>query len=351
MFDNPYFDNHETVTFVSDEASGLEAIVAVHNTHLGPSLGGCRVWTYDSPGAALDDALRLSRGMTYKAAMADLPLGGGKSVILMPPGGRKTTAMFEALGRAIERLSGSYIAAEDVGSTPDDMLAIRRHTRHVTGLAPEHGGVGAPSPTTSDGCFIAVEATAAAIGRDLSGLTVAIQGLGAVGYGLAEQLAAAGVRLIVADIDAAAVMRAVDELGATAVAPDEILTVEADILSPNALGGILNGATIPALRVAAIAGGANNQLATPEDGETLRKRGILYAPDYVVNAGGVIKMCEEYYGWSAARVRERVEGIATRLGEIFAESASTAIPTNVVADQMAEQRFKVPARHALESVE
>lgn len=350
MFDNPNFDNHETVTFVSDEASGLQAIVAVHNTNRGPSLGGCRVWTYDNPEAAVTDALRLSRGMTYKNAMAELPLGGGKSVILMPKGGRKTAAMFEALGHAIERLSGSYIAAEDVGSTPDDMLAIRRHTRHVTGLAPEHGGVGAPSPTTSDGCFIAVRATAAAIGRDLAGLTVAIQGLGAVGHGLAEQLAAAGARLIVADLNAAAVMRAVDTLGATAVSPDEILTVEADILSPNALGGILNGATIPALRVAAIAGGANNQLATAQDGETLRKRDILYAPDYVVNAGGVIKMCEEYYGWSPAQVRERVEGIAGRLEAIFAESARTAMPTNVIADQLAEEKFRSPVEHHLESV-
>ncbi len=351
MFDNPHFDNHETVTFVCDAASGLQAIVVVHNTHCGPSLGGTRVWTYDSPAHALDDALRLSRGMTYKAAMADLPLGGGKSVVLMPPGGRKSAAMFEALGRAIERLSGSYIAAEDVGSTPDDMLAIRRHTRHVAGLAPEDGGVGAPSPTTADGCLIAVQATAAAIGRDLAGLHVAIQGLGAVGYDLASQLAAAGARLTVADLDAAAVARAVRELGAEAVGPDEILGVEADVLSPNALGGVLNERTIPALKVAAIAGGANNQLERPQDGEALRRRNILYAPDYVVNAGGVIKMCEEVYGWSEAKVRERVEGIADRLGEIFAQSAQTELPTNIVADRMAERRFKAPITPVMEDVE
>jgi leucine dehydrogenase len=341
MFHHPSYDGHEEVVFAADRASGLQAIVAIHNTARGPALGGCRVWAYDNDDAALTDALRLSRGMTYKSAMADLPLGGGKSVLVVPVRGGKTPALFEALGRVIEGLGGQYIAAEDVGSSPADMAAMRRTTRHVTGLHPSDGGTGDPSPTTARGVFMAVAATAkAAIGSaDLAGRHVAVQGLGNVGFALAEHLAAAGARLTVADISKARVRRATDELGAAVVTPAEIARVEADILAPCALGAGLNAQTIPALRVAAVAGGANNQLATPEDGEALHRRGILYAPDYVANAGGIIKMCGEYYGWDEAEVDRRVDGIAGRLAEVFERSAATGRPPHEVADRLAEARF------------
>ncbi|MEM9224587.1 MAG: Glu/Leu/Phe/Val dehydrogenase dimerization domain-containing protein [Pseudomonadota bacterium] len=343
MFQNLHFDDHEEVVFAADASSGLNAILAVHDTTLGPSLGGCRVWTYDSDEAALNDALRLSRAMTYKSAMADLPLGGGKSVVMVPTRGAKTGAMFEALGKAIQRLGGRYIVAEDVGSEPSDMKAISTHTDHVTGLSVADGGLGDPSATTADGCFIGVRATAAALGRELEGLHVAVQGLGNVGFGLAKRLHRAGARLTVADPHAPAVSRAVEELGAKAVPVGDILTVEADILSPNALGGVLNERTIGALKVAAVAGAANNQLARSEDGELLRARGILFAPDYLVNAGGVTKMCGDYFGWESAAVTRRVEGIADRLSAVFATAAAGSRPTNEVADEMALEKVRAGA--------
>lgn len=341
MFHHPSFDGHELVAFASDAASGLRALIAIHNTVRGPSLGGCRVWTYASDDAALTDALRLSRGMTYKAAMADLPLGGGKSVMIVPERGASTPEMFAALGRAIEGLSGRYIAAEDVGSSPADMAVVRRETRHVTGLDPADGGRGDPSPMTAFGCFMGVRAAArAALGRDdLEGVHVALQGLGHVGFALAGHLAAAGARLTVADLDPGRVARARAEFGAAAVAPDEITLVAADVLSPNALGAGLNTETVPRLDVRAVAGGANNQLASPADGAALHRRGILYAPDYVVNAGGVIKMCGEINDWSDAEITRRTEAIGERLAAIFAESAATDTPPGEVADRMAEARF------------
>ncbi|MEM8552408.1 MAG: Glu/Leu/Phe/Val dehydrogenase dimerization domain-containing protein [Pseudomonadota bacterium] len=343
MFQMTEFQGHERVMFAHDALSGLRAIIAIHSTVRGPSLGGCRVWAYDSDEAALRDALRLSKAMTYKAAMADLPLGGGKSVVLVERRGAKTPEMFDALGKAIDELDGLYIAAEDVGSTPADMARVRRFTPHVTGLSPADGGVGDPSPTTADGCFIGVKATAARIGRPLDGLHVAIQGLGHVGYGLAERLAATGARLTVADLDENAVRRAVERLGATGVSADEIARVPADIFSPNALGGVLNARSIPELQVAAVSGGANNQLATAEDGDALAARCIVYAPDYVMNAGGVIKMCAEYFGWEDTMVDLRVAGIATRLDAIFAEAERTGRSTNRIADEMAEALVSPPA--------
>lgn len=341
MFHHPSFDAHEMVVVATDAASGLKAIVAVHNTVRGPALGGVRVWTYPDDDTAVTDALRLSRGMTYKAAMADLPLGGGKAVVVVPERGAKTAAMFEALGRVIDRLSGTYIAAEDVGSDPADMRAIARHTRHVTGLAPEDGGGGDPSPTTAYGCFVAMKATArAAFGvDDVHGLHITVQGLGNVGFALARHLYSAGARLTVSDIDPRRVSVAEKELGAASVPPDEILRVEADIFSPNALGSVLNERSIPALRVKAVCGGANNQLERPSDGEALRARGILYAPDYVVNAGGVILMCGEYLRWKDGQVTKRVNGIADRLAAIFEEARASGEATNIVADREAERRF------------
>lgn len=341
MFHHPSFDAHEEVVYAADRASGLHAIVAIHDTTRGPALGGCRVAAYATDDAALTDVLRLSRGMTYKSAMAELPLGGGKSVVILPSGQRRTPALFEALGRVVDRLGGRYIAAEDVGTTPADMAAMRRTTRHVTGLDPVDGGSGDPSPTTARGVFIAMRVTAkAALGSaDLAGVRVAVQGLGHVGFALAERVAAAGARLTVADVDGARVALAVDRLGATAVAPDEILGAETDILAPCALGAVLNAATIPALRTAAVVGGANNQLAGGADGVALHRRGILYAPDYVVNAGGVVRMCGEYLGWSTAEVDGRVEAIGERLATVFARSAASGLPPHEVADQMAEANF------------
>ena len=339
MFDHPAYAGHEKVLFASDEASGLRAIIAIHNTARGPSLGGCRVWTYPSAEAAAGDALRLARAMTYKSAMADLPLGGGKSVVMVERRGATSPAMFQALGRAIEALDGAYIVAEDVGSSPSDMAEVAKATRHVTGLEPSAGGVGDPSPTTSYGVFRGIEATAAALGLDLADAHVAVQGLGNVGGGVARRLARAGARLTVADIDPAAVARAQDELGASAVPPEAITAVEADILSPNALGGVIDATTIPMLRVRAVAGGANNQLASLADGEALHARGILYAPDYVLNAGGVIKMCGEYFAWPQGEVDARVAAIGPRVAEILEEARRANLPSNAVADRIAEARF------------
>lgn len=345
MFDHPFFDNHEQVVFAADVESGLKAIIAIHNTNRGPSLGGCRVWPYGSALEATTDALRLARGMTYKNALAELPLGGGKSVMMVPERGAQTPAMFEALGRTIEGLSGAYIAAEDVGSTPADMAAIRRHTQHVTGLAPQDGGIGDPSPTTAIGCFEGLKATArAALGREgVDGVHVAIQGLGHVGFALAQSLSRDGARLTVADIDAAAVERACDELGATPAPADTIHTVAADIFSPNALGASLNQATVPQLNVKAVAGGANNQLATETEGLTLHRRGILYAPDFAMNAGGVIKMAGEILKWNADEIEARARAIGPRLTDIFARAQAANRPPHEIAEGLARARFSARA--------
>ncbi|MEL6225967.1 MAG: Glu/Leu/Phe/Val dehydrogenase dimerization domain-containing protein [Pseudomonadota bacterium] len=348
MFRSADFDAHEEVVFATDAMTGLRAILAIHNTSRGPALGGCRAWTYETDDAAVSDVLRLSRGMTYKNALADLPLGGGKSVCLLPTSGERphdlsAKAMFESLGAAIDRLGGRYITAEDVGTKPADMLAIRRHTKHAAGIPPEHGGYGDPSPFTARGCFNAVKAAAcAALNKsDLKGVHVALQGLGNVGYRLAEHLAQAGARLTVCDINGDAIERAERELGAAVVGTDEIHRVDADIFSPNALGASLNADTIPELRVGAIAGGANNQLATNANGEQLAARGILYAPDYAVNAGGVILICGEYYGWERADIDRRVDAIEARLVTIFERAKADGAPTSEIADAMAEAKFQV----------
>ncbi|MBJ3776953.1 Glu/Leu/Phe/Val dehydrogenase [Acuticoccus mangrovi] len=341
MFDHPSFDNHERVVFATHPASGLNAIVAIHDTTRGPALGGCRVWPYESDAAAVTDALRLSRGMTYKSAMAELPLGGGKTVVVVPRRGAASRELFRALGRVVEELSGTYVVAEDVGSSPADMSEVRIETRHVTGLDTAAGGTGDPSPNTAYGVFMGVRATAkTAFGSDLSGVHVAVQGLGNVGFNLARHLHAAGARLTVADISEERVAAACEAFEARAVAPDEIAGLSADIFSPNALGAGLNADTIPRLKVAAVAGGANNQLATTEDGLALHRRGILYAPDYVINAGGVIQMCGEYYGWIVDEVEQRVEAIGPRLETVFAEAMGSDTPPGVIADRMAEARFR-----------
>jgi leucine dehydrogenase len=342
VFDHPSLKGHERVVFVNDPASGLRAIIAVHDTSRGPALGGCRVWPYENESAALEDALRLSRAMTYKAAGADLPLGGGKSVVIQRAS-VKTAPQFQALGRAIQGLGGSYIVAEDVGTVAADMLAVRSQTSYVTGTAPENGGRGEPSPATAFGCYVGLIATARRVLRreDLNGVRVLVQGLGNVGYGLCQYLYEAGAHLIVTDIDPRRMAKAEEEFGARVVGTDDIFDVDADIFSPNALGGVLDDGTIARLRVAAIAGGANNQLADAvRHGEALRRRNILYAPDYVINSGGLTHACGEYFGWDESVVKHRVAGIGSRLVEIYDMAAAEGDATHAVADRLAEQRLE-----------
>ncbi|MBV9841147.1 MAG: Glu/Leu/Phe/Val dehydrogenase [Sphingomonadaceae bacterium] len=337
----PDFDDHEAVHFFADATSGLRAIIAVHSTHLGPAAGGCRFWHYAQDDAAITDALRLSRGMSYKNAMAGLPLGGGKGVILAPADRVKTPALLAAFGRAIESLGGRYVTAEDVGMGEADLVAIGRETRYVSGLpvAGADAAGGDPGPFTADGVFLGVKAAIRrGLGKDdAAGVHVAIQGVGSVGGGLARRLAAQGARLTLADVDAGRAERLAAELGAATVAADAILSIEADVLSPCALGAILTAETIGALRVPVVAGGANNQLATPEDGARLRDRGVLYAPDYVINAGGIINVGLEYLGAGSDEVARRVAAIPERLNAIWDEAEATATPPSAVADRMAQR--------------
>ena len=337
----PDFDAHEQLTFVTDDATGLKAIIAVHSTHLGPAAGGARFWHYADDQEALTDALRLSRGMSYKNAMAGLPLGGGKSVLLAPAEREKSPEYLAAFGRAVEAIGGRYVTAEDVGMSVSDMIEIRRQTKFVAGLPPEGSGVGGdPGPHTSLGVFLGIKAAVRrALGKDsLEGLHIALQGAGSVATGVGLHAAAEGARLSIADVDADKAQKLAEATNGTVVSTDEILSLEADVLSPNALGAILEEQSIAALRVPVVAGGANNQLATPEDGERLHARGILYAPDYVINAGGIINVCTEYCGdGDASLVRERIEGIPVRLEQVWSESAASGRDPAAVADAMAQQ--------------
>jgi leucine dehydrogenase len=333
------FDDHELVHFVTDRQSGLRAIVAVHSTHLGPGAGGVRFWHYAAPGEGLADALRLSRGMSFKNAMAGLPLGGGKAVILADDARTKTPAMLAAFGRAVEGLGRRYVTAEDVGMSVADLVEISRHTRFVAGLPVAAGAVGGdPGPHTSYGVYLGVRAAVRRkLGRDgLDGLHVAIQGAGSVAGGLARRAAADGARISVADIDDARARALADEVGGNVVDPAQIMTLEADVLSPNALGAILTEQSIAALNVPVVAGGANNQLATPADGDRIHQRGILYAPDYVINAGGIINVSTEFLkDGDHDTVRRRIEAIPGRLEEVWSESDSTGRNPAAVADTMA----------------
>jgi leucine dehydrogenase len=335
----PDFDEHEGVHLFRDTATGLTAVIAIHSTHLGPSAGGARFWHYPDPSAGITDALRLSRGMSFKNAMAGLPMGGGKGVILADPLRTKTPEMLAAFGRAIDSLGGAYVTAEDVGMNDADMVAIGKATRHVSGLPVAAGSAGGdPGPSTSSGVYLGVlAAIRRALGKDdAAGVHVAIQGVGSVGGGLARLLARDGARLTIADTDSKRARALAADLGATAVAASEIMTVEADILSPCALGAILDERSIEVLKVVAVAGGANNQLATPADADRIHARGILYAPDYVINAGGIINVVLEYLGQGdRAEVDARVGQIPERLEAIWAESAVSDVPAAVVADRMA----------------
>ena len=337
----PDFDAHEVLHFVDQPDSGLRAIIAIHSTHLGPAAGGARFWHYEDPSEALTDALRLSRGMSYKNAMAGLPLGGGKSVILAPPERKKSPELLEAFGRAVDALCGRYITAEDVGMSVSDMVEVRRHTQFVAGLPAEGSEVGGdPGPHTSLGVFLGLKAAVRrALGKDsVDGLHIAIQGAGSVATGVAMHASAEGAKLSIADVDTAKAKKLADTVDGTVVDPNEILFLDADVVSPCALGAIFNEDTISRLRTPVIAGGANNQLATPEDGARLSERGILYSPDYVINAGGIINVCTEYLGdGDASLVRERIEGIPVRLEQIWSESADSDRDPASVADAMAQR--------------
>jgi leucine dehydrogenase len=338
----PDFDDHEGVHLFTDPASGLRAVVAIHSTTLGPAAGGVRFWHYENSDRAITDALRLSRGMSFKNAMAGLDLGGGKGVVLAPEGGATiTTEQLEAFGRAVESLGGRYVTAEDVGMSEARMKVIAGQTRYVSGLPVASGAAGGdPGPYTAHGVYLGVKAAAArGLGAtDMRGVRVAIQGVGSVGGGLARLLAKDGAVLTLADVDEARAGALAAELGATTVPSDAILSQDVDLFSPNALGAILTEATIPTLKARVVAGGANNQLATRTDGGRVHDRGILYAPDYVINAGGIINVGLEYLGHGdEAEVMARIARIPERLVEVWDESDRTGLPASDVADQIARR--------------
>ncbi|HVP32685.1 MAG TPA: Glu/Leu/Phe/Val dehydrogenase dimerization domain-containing protein [Steroidobacteraceae bacterium] len=342
VFDMREFDGHELVLFGHDAPTGLRAIIAIHSTALGPAAGGCRMWPYATTTDAVADVLRLARGMSYKNAMAGLPFGGGKAVIIGDPRAAKSPELLASFGRLVDSLRGRYVTAEDVGTTTGDMEHVARATKYVSGLGRSPGEAGGdPAPKTALGVFLGIQAAVRfRLGRaDLAGLTVAIQGAGGVGYHLCGMLAAAGARLKVADVLPRAVERVCDEFKGTPVATVKVLEEEADVLSPCALGAILNPRTIARLKAPVIAGAANNQLAQGQDGEALRAAGILYAPDYVINAGGIISVAREYYGGTEAQVIEDIQGIPARLTEVFERARRENRTTNEVADQMARERL------------
>ena len=339
VFEDSAFDDHERVIFCRDAATGLKAIIAIHSTALGPAAGGCRLWQYVSDDAALHDVLRLSQGMSYKNAMAGLRFGGGKAVILKSADFAGTDALYEKFGDFVEQLNGDYITAEDVGMSVLIMQTIARRTRYVTGLPKKAGHAGGdPSPITAYGVFKGIEAAVRfKLAREsVRGLKVAVQGVGNVGYNLCRYLAGAGAKLVVADINEARVQAAAEEFGADAVSLDDILFQKVDVLSPCALGAVLTEQTIPRLQTSIVAGAANNQLDTLADGQRLSDAGILYAPDYVINGGGIINVASEYHGTeSDEEVLRLVEEIGPRLTRIFQLASSTGRPTNVVADEQA----------------
>jgi len=342
LFGLPEQAPHERVLLAADPQTGLKAILAVHSTARGPAFGGCRFWSYDSELAALNDALRLSQGMSHKNALADLPFGGGKAVIIKPAGDFDRAALFAAFARAVNTLGGSYITAEDVGTTTADMRAMQALTPYVSGIPRDGAFGGDPSPKTAYGVFVAIEAgVRQVLGRaSLEGVRVALQGLGAVGWHLAEYLHQAGAKLVVADVDAAKVARAVAELGATAADVAEILAADVDVVAPCALGASLNAQSIPALRAKLVAGAANNQLATPADGDALAARGICYLPDYLVNAGGIISVAREYRGeGEEVAVMAEVARIAERVGELLERARVGATTPARAADAWARAKL------------
>jgi leucine dehydrogenase len=331
--------DHEQVLFCYDPTSGYKGIIAIHNTTLGPALGGTRFWNYRSDEEAFIDALRLSRGMTYKAATAGLNLGGGKSVIIGDPRTTRREMIFRAHGRFVDSLKGRYITAEDVGTSVEDMDYVQMETEYVAGVA---GGSGDPSPVTAYGTYRGIKAAAREqLGSDVvKGLTVAVQGTGHVGYYVCKYLAEEGASLVVTDIDRTRVERVVREFGAKAVDPDQIYAVDAPVFAPCALGAIINDDTIPQFKFQIIAGAANNQLAEERHGDEISRRGILYAPDYVINAGGLINVYGEVSGWSGDRAMRKAGEIYETLTQLFELAKEQGIPTYRAADRLAERRIE-----------
>lgn len=339
VFNHAEFDNHESLHYFHDEKSGLQAIVAVHSTALGPAAGGTRRWVYNNDADALTDVLRLSRGMTYKNAVAGLKFGGGKAVILASADTPKSPEQFRAFGRFVDSLGGKYVTAEDVGCSVEDMRIVHEETEFVSGLPQTgHDAGGDPSPWTALGCYQGIEAAVQArLGADsLQGIKVAVQGVGHVGLHLCRLLHEAGAELFISDVNGDNLKMMTDEMPATVVAPTELLFADVDVLAPCALGNILTSTTIPRLKATVVAGAANNQLSTPADGVRLAERDILYAPDYVINAGGIISVAAEYYdNGSEEDVRTDVGRIKDRLKDIFDQAKETGRPTHELADELA----------------
>ena len=330
---------HEEVVFACDPAVGYKAIIAVHSTLRGAALGGARLWNYESEEEALIDALRLARGMTYKCAAADLPLGGGKAVLIGKPTSGQRAALLRAHGRAVDRLGGRYITAIDIGTSPDDMRYVRETTRHVACL-PET--IGDPSPVTAHGVVRALRAAVlhATGKKSLTGLTVAVQGCGHVGYNVAREVSEGGARLVVSDVDAERAARAAADFGATVASSDDIFDANADVFAPCARGAILDDKTIPRLRCAVVAGAANNQLLDDSSGEQLAERGITYAPDFIANAGGAIYLCRELFGWSDDRVLAQVERIYDTVLDVLTQAGSSGTLPHKAAEAIAEARLR-----------
>lgn len=327
----------EGVHTLRDPDSGLEGLIVLHSTALGPAAGGCRLLHYQDASLMRADAFRLAEGMSYKNALAGLPMGGGKAVIRLPQGAFSRQELFRAFGRAVDALGGRYITAEDVGTSVEDMQAVSEKTRFVAGLPSNSDGPGGdPSPWTAQGVFVSMETLVRRhLSKDLSDCVVAVQGLGHVGHSLARMLHEAGARLLVADISEQNVRRVVAETGATVVRADQILSVEADVLAPCALGAIFDETSIGTIRARIICGAANNQLATPDDGARLAQRGILYAPDYVVNAGGIINVAGEYFGWTEKDTQRRVADTGNRLIRVLDHASATGVAPNQAADELA----------------
>lgn len=337
------FEGHEQVVFGNDNATGLRCIIAIHSTRLGPGLGGTRFYPYENEADALRDVLRLSRAMAYKAAVAELDLGGGKAVIIGDPARDKSEGLLRAYGRMVDSLGGRYVTACDVGTTPDDLTIVGRETRWATGGTVAEGGSGDSGILTAHGAHVGMRSCAEIVWGtpDLSGRHVAIQGVGKVGMRLAEALSHEGAKLTVADVNLAAVEHCAEQLGADVTSVDDIHAVDADIFSPNALGGVLNDTSIPQLQCRLVAGAANNQLVRPEHGDMLTDAGVLYAPDYVLNAGGLIQVADELHdgGYSAERARARVDQIGPRLRNLIEVANAEGLSTSRAADVLAERRM------------
>lgn len=350
VFDQIHLAHHEQVVFCHDEESGLDSIIAIHDTTLGPALGGTRMWPYRSADEALTDVLRLSEGMTYKAAVADLELGGGKAVIIGDSKRDKTPELLRAHGRFVDTLGGRYITAEDVGIGVEDMEYVYEETKHVTGIRSTPHGSGDPSPVTAYGVYHGIKASCRKkLGTDeLKGIRVAVQGAGHVGYHLCENLAEEGAVLTICDIDDERVRKVVDDLGAKPVESDAIYDVECDVFAPCALGAIVNDGTLRRLRCSIVAGAANNQLEEDRHGDALDAKGILYAPDYVINAGGLINVYGELVGYGIETAKEKARGIYGTLLSIYDIAEEEGMPTYRAADRLARERIRKAREQKLE---